>query len=85
MSVYNSMNYMYFVKGERWKNLTLRPGVGIEILLQRVVHRHLMVLATFLMEPEPPALALRKVVFLAIEQGNPRAKRMTKGPDSRKP
>ena len=30
-------------------------NIAIEVLLERVVHRHLVVLAALLVEPEPPA------------------------------
>ena len=42
------------------------PGgldIGVEVLLEGVVHRHLVMLAALLVQPEPPALALGEVVL----------------------
>ena len=40
-----------------------RLDVGVKVRLERVVHRHLVVLAALLVQPEPPALALGEVVL----------------------
>jgi hypothetical protein len=41
--------------------------VLIEVRLEAVVHRHLVVLAALLVQPEPPALALGEVASTNIE------------------
>ena len=40
-----------------------RPDVAVEILLERMVRRHLVIFPALLVEPEPPALALGEVVL----------------------
>jgi hypothetical protein len=46
-----------------------RFNVGVEILLKDVVHRHFVVLAALLVQPEPPALVLGEIVFNAHSDG----------------
>ena len=63
-----------------------RLDVAVQILLERMVHRHLMIFPALLVEPQPPALTLRKIIFNphgerradareAVNQTNVRAKR----------
>jgi hypothetical protein len=40
-----------------------RPNVLVKVSLEAVVHRHLVVFAALLVEPEPPTLALGEVVL----------------------
>jgi hypothetical protein len=37
--------------------------VGVEIVLEQMVRRHLVLLAAFFVQPRPPALALRVIVL----------------------
>jgi hypothetical protein len=40
-----------------------RFNVGVQVLFERMVHRHLVVLAAFLMKSEPPPLSLGEIVL----------------------
>ena len=40
-----------------------RVEIGVEILFQLVVHRHLVELSALLVQPDPPAFSLRVVIF----------------------
>src|SRR5271170_4848955 len=50
----------------------VRPGgrdIGIKIVFEQMVRRHLVLLAAFLVKPHPPALALRVIVLDVHVQG----------------
>ena len=40
-----------------------RFDIGVEIGFQTVMRGHLVALATFLVQPHPPALAFRKIIL----------------------
>jgi hypothetical protein len=50
-----------------------RLYIGVEISFKRVMRRHLMPLAAFFMQPDPPALALGVVALDAHADDRPNA------------